>query len=98
MSHLARTLLCLPLLLLLTADLAAQRRRQGRGADEFVRVLFVGNSYTFYHDMPWMIAALDKALHPERELVVARPVATKNDFVVTSRVRTNLSFQLHFGV
>jgi hypothetical protein len=56
---------------LLTVSLAVALPQDGRAKDE-VNVLFIGNSYTYFHDMPKMVAELAKAgkqrpLHFERE-------------------------------
>src|SRR4051794_6643448 len=72
----------LALLLLLTSSLFASEpqnerpllsaQSQAGSAKEEIHVLFIGNSFTYYHDLPKMIADLAKAgkqrpLHHDRE-------------------------------
>ncbi len=70
MNHMFRTS-CLLTLGLIVAFVPIARGQDGKTKDE-IHVLFIGNSFTYYHDLPKMIAELAKAgkqptLHHDRE-------------------------------
>jgi hypothetical protein len=84
------------MLLLLAAHTIASRSpitgdwASARGATVGVRVLFIGNSLTYAHDLPAMFARLAPQGDGERMIVVAytRPGATLADFAADQQLQT----------
>ena len=56
------------LALVLAVGMAVQATPKTPKAPEPLRVLFIGNSYTYFHNAPELFAALARAAHPGREV------------------------------
>lgn len=77
-------------LLLLISTPAAAAAPEGRSAPK--RVLFVGNSYTYYSDLPAIVAAMgEQANTPLEVQMIALPGATLEDHVAKGEVSAVLA-------